>query len=282
MSPVRVAEARSHRSPVLLRLATSVEVLFSFRQRLRQNSTRHACCARKLAARHGMTRCSPPDKKAVAEKLKLAVRTKLGEDLALINTKHFEFCWIVDFLMFEQRGFGMSISRQPVLDAGRVEGAGRQDRSPSMPISARHRLQRRGNLARARSGTICRRSCVQGVRDRRPLGQRGRNAFRRHAERVQVRAHRRMAARRRASTASSCCWRKKNIREVIAFPLNQRAEDLLMQAPAEVPSARLKELHLKLDLPLVKKVRQNSRLLERPMKSRRELGSAFRRINGDR
>jgi aspartyl-tRNA synthetase len=46
---------------------------------------------------------------------------------------------------------------------------------------------------------------------------------------------------------------EKNIREVIAFPLNQRAEDLLMQAPAEVPSARLKELHLKLDLPLVKK-----------------------------
>jgi aspartyl-tRNA synthetase len=35
--------------------------------------------------------------------------------------------------------------------------------------------------------------------------------------------------------------------------LNQRAEDLLMQAPAEVPSARLKELHLKLDLPLAKK-----------------------------
>ena len=43
------------------------------------------------------------------------------------------------------------------------------------------------------------------------------------------------------------------IREVIAFPLNQRAEDLLMQAPSEVAMARLKELHLKLDLPPVKK-----------------------------
>jgi aspartyl-tRNA synthetase len=40
-----------------------------------------------------------------------------------------------------------------------------------------------------------------------------------------------------------------NIREVIAFPLNQRAEDLLMGAPAEVDAARLKELHIKLDLP---------------------------------
>jgi aspartyl-tRNA synthetase len=40
-----------------------------------------------------------------------------------------------------------------------------------------------------------------------------------------------------------------NIREVIAFPMNQRAEDLLMGAPAEVDAARLKELHIKLDLP---------------------------------
>ena len=43
---------------------------------------------------------------------------------------------------------------------------------------------------------------------------------------------------------------EKNIREVIAFPLNQRAEDLLMQAPTEVPPARLKELRIRLDLPL--------------------------------
>ena len=40
-----------------------------------------------------------------------------------------------------------------------------------------------------------------------------------------------------------------NLREVIAFPMNQRAEDLLMGAPAPVDAARLKELHLKLDLP---------------------------------
>ena len=40
-----------------------------------------------------------------------------------------------------------------------------------------------------------------------------------------------------------------NIREVVAFPMNQRAEDLMMQAPAEVPEARLKELYLKLTLP---------------------------------
>jgi aspartyl-tRNA synthetase len=40
-----------------------------------------------------------------------------------------------------------------------------------------------------------------------------------------------------------------NIREVIAFPMNQQAEDLMMGAPASVEPARLRELHLKLDLP---------------------------------
>ncbi|MEL0107234.1 MAG: aspartate--tRNA ligase [Rhodospirillaceae bacterium] len=40
-----------------------------------------------------------------------------------------------------------------------------------------------------------------------------------------------------------------NIREIIAFPMNQQAEDLLMGAPDEVDAPRLKELYLKLDLP---------------------------------
>jgi aspartyl-tRNA synthetase len=40
-----------------------------------------------------------------------------------------------------------------------------------------------------------------------------------------------------------------NIREVVAFPMNQKAEDLMMRAPASVPPDRLKELSIKLDLP---------------------------------
>ena len=42
-----------------------------------------------------------------------------------------------------------------------------------------------------------------------------------------------------------------NIREVIAFPMNQQAQDLLMGAPSATDDKRLKELHLKLDLPKV-------------------------------
>ena len=33
-----------------------------------------------------------------------------------------------------------------------------------------------------------------------------------------------------------------NIREAIAFPMNQRAQDLLMDAPSKVDPKRLKEL----------------------------------------
>lgn len=40
-----------------------------------------------------------------------------------------------------------------------------------------------------------------------------------------------------------------NIREVIAFPLNQQAQDLMMNAPSSVSDKQLKELHIKLDLP---------------------------------
>ncbi len=43
-----------------------------------------------------------------------------------------------------------------------------------------------------------------------------------------------------------------NIRETIAFPLNQNAQDLLMGAPSEVSEARLRELHLSLRRPAPK------------------------------
>ena len=40
-----------------------------------------------------------------------------------------------------------------------------------------------------------------------------------------------------------------NIREVIAFPMNQNAQDLLMGAPHEVTPRQLEELHLQVRLP---------------------------------
>jgi aspartyl-tRNA synthetase len=40
-----------------------------------------------------------------------------------------------------------------------------------------------------------------------------------------------------------------NLREVIAFPMNQQAQDLLMKAPSQVTPERLKELFIEVKLP---------------------------------
>ena len=41
---------------------------------------------------------------------------------------------------------------------------------------------------------------------------------------------------------------KENIREVTLFPMNQNAQDLMMQAPSEVNEKQLKELSIKKDI----------------------------------
>ena len=42
---------------------------------------------------------------------------------------------------------------------------------------------------------------------------------------------------------------EENLREVVLFPMNQRAEDLMMGAPSEVTAKQLRELHIRLNLP---------------------------------
>ncbi|HEX8166585.1 MAG TPA: aspartate--tRNA ligase [Beijerinckiaceae bacterium] len=45
----------------------------------------------------------------------------------------------------------------------------------------------------------------------------------------------------------------QNLREVTMFPMNQRAEDLLLGAPSEVTPKQLRELHIRLNLPEAKR-----------------------------
>jgi aspartyl-tRNA synthetase len=42
---------------------------------------------------------------------------------------------------------------------------------------------------------------------------------------------------------------EENLREVVLFPMNQRAEDLMLGAPSEVTARQLRELHIRLNLP---------------------------------
>ena len=41
---------------------------------------------------------------------------------------------------------------------------------------------------------------------------------------------------------------EESIRDVIAFPMNSKAQDLLMQAPGSVTEKQLREVHIKIDI----------------------------------
>ena len=45
----------------------------------------------------------------------------------------------------------------------------------------------------------------------------------------------------------------ENIRDVTLFPMNQKAEDLMMQAPATVDDQQLKDVHIKVQMPILEK-----------------------------
>ncbi|MBL9035036.1 MAG: aspartate--tRNA ligase, partial [Rhodospirillaceae bacterium] len=194
------------------------------------------------------------DKKAVAEKFAGTVRTRLGGELELIDSKRFEFCWIVDFPMYELNE-----------ETGKVEFS----HNPfSMPQGGLEALNTKDPLTinAYQYDIVC-----NGV-------ELSSGAIRNHLPEIMYKAFEiagypasevearfggmlnafKFGAPPHGGSAPGIdrivmlLADEKNIREVIAFPLNQRAEDLLMQAPAEVPAARLKELSIRLDLPLKK------------------------------
>jgi aspartyl-tRNA synthetase len=195
------------------------------------------------------------DKKLVAAKFAGSVRTRLGEELGLIDPKKFEFCWIVDFPMYELNE-----------DTGQVEFS----HNPfSMPQGGLEALLTKDPLTinAFQYDIVC-----NGI-------ELSSGAIRNHRPDIMYKAFEiagyansvveekfggmlnafKFGAPPHGGSAPGIdrivmlLAEEKNIREVIAFPLNQRAEDLLMQAPTEVPVARLKELSIRLDLPLTKK-----------------------------
>ena len=195
------------------------------------------------------------DKKPVAEKFAGAVRSKLGSELGLIDAKEFRFCWIVDFPMFE---------RDPVTD--KIEFS----HNPfSMPQGGLEALETKDPLEikAFQYDIVC-----NGV-------ELSSGAIRNHLPEIMYKAFA-IAGYGREEVESRfggmlnalkfgapphggsapgidrivmLLADERNIREIVAFPMNQQAMDLMMQAPASVPPERLRELHIRLDLPPAKK-----------------------------
>jgi len=179
------------------------------------------------------------------------LRTKLGEDLALVETSAFRFCWIVDFPMYErdEETGKVDFSHNPFsMPQGGLEALERQD-----PLTVKaYQYDIVCNGVELSSGAI-----------RNHLPEIMFKAFeiagysRAHVEEHfggMLNAFRYGAPPHGGSAPGidrivMLLAGERNIREVVAFPMNQQAQDLLMQAPSEVPPERLRELHIRLALP---------------------------------
>ena len=110
-------------------------------------------------------------------------RVKIGSELGLTATDRFEFCWIVDFPMYEwnEEEGRIDFSHNPVLHAARrARGARNQGAARHPRLSIRRGLQRGRALLR-RDPEPQARDHGEGLRHRRlPQGRAG-EALRRHA-----------------------------------------------------------------------------------------------------
>jgi aspartyl-tRNA synthetase len=191
------------------------------------------------------------DAPAAAARLAGRARARLGEDLGLVEPDAFRFCWVTDFPMYERNE-----------ETGAIEFS----HNPfSMPQGGLQALESRDPLTikAYQYDIVCNGVELSSgaIRNHRPdIMYRAFAIAGYSREEVEARFGGMLNAFRYGAPPHGgsapgidrivmLIAGESNIREVIAFPMNQQAQDLLMQAPAPVPSERLKELHIKLDLP---------------------------------
>jgi aspartyl-tRNA synthetase len=194
------------------------------------------------------------DKVAAAAKFAGQVRTRLGNELGLIEPNAYRFCWVTDFPMYElnEETGQIDFSHNPFsMPQGELEALNTQDpltiKAYQYDIVCNGIELSSGAIRNHRPDIMIRAFEIAGysadVVEERFGGML--NAFRYGAP-----PHGGSAPG--IDRIVMLLADEPNIREVILFPMNQQAQDLMMGAPAAVESARLKELHIRLDLPPVK------------------------------
>ena len=188
------------------------------------------------------------DKEPVAAKISGLLRTKLGEDLDLIEKDVYRFCWIVDFPMFEKNDEGqIEFSHNPFsMPQGGMEALATQD---PLTINA-FQYDSVCNGVELSSGA---------VRNHLPEIMYKAFAIAGHPPEAvdqrfggMIRAFK-FGAPPHAGIAPGIdrivmlLAEESSIREIIAFPLNQKGQDLLMNAPAEVLDKQLRDVHIRID-----------------------------------
>ena len=204
-------------------------------------------------------------------KLAGKARVRVGDELELVEKERFEFCWIVDFPMYEWNEDEKKIdfSHNPFsMPQGGPSGARSDTRDPlaSWPINTTSSATA-SSCRPARSATIGPTSCARPSRSP-AMARRCSRKIRRHVPRLQYGAPPHGGIAPGIDRIVMLLCGEQNLREVVLFPMNQRAEDLLMGAPSEVTPKQLRELHIRLNLPRIEPAsasgdRRSSRMCRR-------------------
>jgi aspartyl-tRNA synthetase len=187
-------------------------------------------------------------KEGQAAKLAGAARTRIGELLGLIDENRFEFCWIVDFPMFEydEEAKKVDFSHNPFsMPQGELEALETKD--PLDILAYQYDIVCNG--VELSSGAI---------RNHRPdimykafeiAGYSKEDVDRDFSGMINAF---KFGAPPHGGSAPGIdrivmlLAGEPNIREVVLFPMNQRAEDLMMGAPGNVSAKQLRELNIRI------------------------------------
>ncbi|KAF0676627.1 aspartate--tRNA ligase [Profundibacterium mesophilum] len=172
-------------------------------------------------------------------------RTVIGEELELTDKDRFAFCWIVDFPMYEKDDEGrIDFSHNPFsMPQGGMEAL---DGDPLEVLGYQYDLACNGYelisgaIRNHRPEIMFKAFEIAGYDEAEVRKRFGGmvNAFQYGAP-----PHGGCAAG--IDRMVMLLAEEENIREVIMFPMNQRAEDLMMGAPSEPVNEQLRELHLR-------------------------------------
>lgn len=182
-----------------------------------------------------------------AAKLAGVARTKVGEDLDLFEKDTFRFCWIVDFPMYERDETDKSLdfSHNPFsMPQGGLEALETQD--PEDILGYQYDIVcngvelSSGAIRNHRPDIMYKAFEIAGY-DRETVEKEFPGML--NALTYGAPPHGGLAPG--VDRIVMLLADEPNIREVILFPMNQRAEDLMMGAPGKVSAQQLRELHIR-------------------------------------
>jgi aspartyl-tRNA synthetase len=178
-------------------------------------------------------------------------RTKLGEELNLIDKERFELAWIVDFPMYEynEEDKKVDFSHNPFsMPQGGLDALNGQDpltiKAFQYDIACNGYEIASGGIRNHRPEAMVKAFEIAGYGEQDVVERFG-GMYR--AFQYGAPPHGGMAAGVDRIVMLLCGT--TNLREISLFPMNQRAEDLLMGAPSDVTPKQLRELHIRLNLP---------------------------------